>query len=373
MQYFERFSSNTIAGGGNQYFFSGDPEKIQKGRIFYRIEYGGTFAYSMLWSNIMDSTFSNGAVSHKNLICETWKLLAAKVGRCRILPELNYEEGKAVPESDMRLCCEKVLTFNGRKEKDVMPGEFFNSDPVEMTLECGDFLCIEIEFQGRMIPNHQESVIASMVFEDGEWRLSKNVPFPGMVGCDRKVNKKICYLGDSITQGCGTGYNAYEQWNAPLSASLDQDNAYWNLGLGFGRADDAASDGAWLYKAKQNDAVVVCFGVNDIFQGFSEEQIRKNLKEIVVKLQTAGCRVLVQTIPPFDYPETVRDTWIRLNRYILEELSVIADAVFDVVPVLCADNEHPWKAGFGGHPDAVGCQKWAEALRPVMQAFISKI
>ena len=76
--------------------------------------------------------------------------------------------------------------------------------------------------------------------------------------------------------------------------------AYWNLGLGYGRAQDAASDSAWLYKAKQCDTVIVCFGTNDVGQGRSLEQIQADLLTIVTKLKEAGVKVLIQTLLPFN-------------------------------------------------------------------------
>ncbi len=70
--------------------------------------------------------------------------------------------------------------------------------------------------------------------------------------------------------------NSYEHWNAVVAENLGSQYGFWNLGLGYGRAADAATDGAWFFKAKQNDIVVVCYGVNDIFQGFTISEIQKN-------------------------------------------------------------------------------------------------
>ena len=89
---------------------------------------------------------------------------------------------------------------------------------------------------------------------------------------------RIAFIGDSITQGCGTTYNGYKQYAAVAAGRLGEDYAFWDLGLGYARGSDAATDGIWLYKAKQNDLVSVCFGVNDILQGHSAGEVKKECK-----------------------------------------------------------------------------------------------
>ena len=363
MNYFNQYCSNTLGGSGNQFFFGTDG-KIETGRVYYRITAGGTFNYSILFSNVIDSTYSDGTVSHKNLICDSWDLISARVGHCTDVPNPEQE----APEADHW----KYLTFDGKKSVTVQPGGFFASDAVPMECEKGEYLCLEISFRGEMIPCHIESILPVFRKEKDSWAYSKFLPMASMVGCDRSVKAKIGYLGDSITQGIGTVVNSYDHWNAVVSQMLGDEYAYWNLGIGFGRANDAASDGAWLYRAKQNDLVVVCYGVNDIFRITSAEQTKKDLKEIVDKLHAAGVKVLLQTVPPFDYDESHGAIWREINRYILEELSQQVEGTFDVVPVL-GDENHPQKAKYGGHPDAAGCKAWAEALYPVLNKAVEQL
>ena len=70
-----------------------------------------------------------------------------------------------------------------------------------------------------------------------------------------KPSEGIAFLGDSITQGVGTPDNAYTHWNALISKEIGEEYSYWNLGIGYARASDASTDGAWLNKAKNNDIV----------------------------------------------------------------------------------------------------------------------
>ena len=363
MKYFDQFKSNTYAGSGNQLYFEMNEDEIRTGRVFYKISVGGEYNYSMLFSNIIDSTYADGSISHKNLICESWTIHSAMIGRCRNLDmsenisELVMDEENA----DIKVFEFKPITFDGEKSKEVMPGEFFSSDPVKCMYEKDEYLCLEMTFSGKMIPYHEETLLPVFVKENGRWKYSKFMPFAGMVGCDRKVKGQIAYLGDSITQGIGTKPNSYLHWNAILSEKLGSNYSYWNLGLGFGRANDAASDGAWLYKAKQNDIVFVCYGVNDILKNQPEEQIKTDLTAIVKILKNECKKVILQTIPPFDYQGEDIKKWERLNLYILTELKDKVDFVFDNTKVL-GNREKPSASVYGGHPDETGCEIWANAL-----------
>ena len=143
---------------------------------------------------------------------------------------------------------------------------------------------------------------------------------------------------------------------------MGEENAYWNLGIGFGRANDMASLGAWFKKALQNDILIVCYGVNDIMQGFSKEQVKADLKTIATELKRAGKRVIFQTVPPFDYNSEKKVIWQEVNEYIKNDLAKIVDFVFDVVPYLGKSKEEPQMAKFGGHPNEEGCAIWGNAL-----------
>lgn len=350
---FEKYSSNTYAGSGNQLFFTSDEKEVHTGRVFYKISVGGKYNYSLLFSNIMDSTYSDGSVSHKNLICDSWVIHKARIGKSK--------DARVCEKADFDVYDFTDISFGGQKAKTVMPGEFFYSDAVQLEYEKGEYLCLEITFSGKMIPYHEETLLPVFIKNNDVWEYSKFMPFAGMVGCDRQVKGKIAYLGDSITQGIGAAPNSYAHWNAVLSEKLGDGYSYWNLGLGYGRANDAASDGAWLYKAKQNDIIFVCYGVNDINKGQSEQQIKNDLTYIVDTLKNAGKKVILQTVPPFDYREENIGKWERINSYILTELKSKADFVFDNTKIL-GKKEKPSDALYGGHPDEIGCKIWAEAL-----------
>jgi len=361
MEYFKKYSSNTLAGSGNQFFFYNENEQPTRSCTLYKVMSGGAYPYSFLFSNTIDSTFSNGAISHKNLVVDAWTIEQMLVGVCSRCDAESFEYPQNM----------KQVLFCGQKQKTVNPAELFCTDPVTLNPKSGEYICVEIVFSGRMIPNHEESIIPSFIFRDGEWIASKRHPFVSMVGAQKPAKKKIAFLGDSITQGIGTPVNSYAHWNAVLANLLGDEYAYWNLGLGFGRADDAASDGMWLYKAKQNEIVFVCYGVNDILQGYSADVIKKNLQVIVDKLHNSGTRVIIQTVPPFNYAEDRRAKWQEINDFIKYELKN-AEFVFDCVNYLAQKDDEPHMAKYGGHPNSDGCKVWGEALFEAIAEIIKK-
>lgn len=375
MEWFHTYKSNTLAGSGNQYLFVTEDKESHIGRVYYKVYAGGKYNYSLLFSNVIDSTFFDGSVSRCNMYCDEWRILRASIGVC----DTCGEDSAAEPEKFY------PLTFQGNTSKQVLPGEFFTTDAIELKIEKDDYLCLEIEFSGRRIPYHEEIIIPCFAKQGDVWIPSKQMPVPGMIGCDRKVRASIGFLGDSITQGIGTAVNSYLHWSARIAEDLGPDYSYWNLGLGFGRAEDAASDGAWLWKAKQMDIVIICFGVNDVCQGRAEEDVKKDLLTIIRRLKEAGVKVMIQTLPPFDLQGEALEKWNHVNDYIRHTLVKEADAVFDVALVLSCgtasigakDTETAecsilGKAKYGGHPNEEGCRVWANVMLPIMADFVAE-
>lgn len=362
MKWFDTYSSNTLGAGGNQLIFSTEGKEMT-GRIYYKIFAGGTYNYSLLFSNIMDSTYKFGEESCCNKICDEWELLGARIGICKeVSPNKATEPEKFYP-----------LTFSGKLSKHVAPAEFFTSDPVELSAEKGDFLCFEVCYKGDMIPYHWESILPVFTLENGTYVPNKKVPFPGMIGCDRKVKKKIGYLGDSITQGVGTPSNAYTHWNALVSDAIGEDYSYWNLGIGYGKGQDAASDGAWLFKAKQMDAVVVAYGSNDVGRGRSLEGMKKDFSTIVQKLKDAGVKVFLISVPPFDWQDEFLERWNGINDYLVNELSSEADGFFHVAPLLVDYTQWEGKSKYEKHPNEEGCRIWANEMLPPFREFLKTV
>lgn len=365
MSFFDKFTSNTYAGSANQYLFEMKEGESRTSRVFYKISVGGEYNYSLLYSSITDGSFRR--IGKPNVVLDEWKIQGARIGRCTSFPEESDISRLNAGEIDVKWLGR--LTFDGKRSYIPDGGELFCTDPQSLFFEKGDYLCVELTFSGSILPCHPEIQVPVYVLKDGEWKYDVNSPLPVMIGCDRPVKKRIAYLGDSITQGCGAGLNSYKHWNATLSEALGEDFAYWNLGIGYGKASDAASDGVHMYKALQNDTVFVCYGVNDINADKDADTIIGELSSVIDRLKDNGCQVILQTVPPFDYPEARKIVWLEVNRRIIEELSKKVDYTFDCTNILSKSKDEPHMAKFGGHPDAEGCTLWAEALYEKIKNF----
>ena len=364
MKFFDTYTSNTTASSQNQHIFHSDGE-IRTGRVFYKLTSGGEYNYSFLFSNITDSTFADGKLSHANLVCRPWVIHSARVGKCSADTfGTDISDAYGINNAVGDFC---DITFDGKSEKSVAPGEFFATDPVTLSFESGDYLCFEMTYSGVLMPYHEESIIPIYAKTADGWVYDRKMPLPGMVGCDRKVCKKIVYLGDSITQGIGTENNSYTHWNAVLSEKIgDEGYSFWNVGIGFARAMDTASDGAWLYKAKHGDIIVCCIGANDILQNQPEEQILRDVRKTVDYLTRDGRTVVIQTMPPFEYAPHHIPVWEKVCELIKTELADKVAMVFDVGNAI-GQPDVPHAPIYGGHPNAEGCRIWGEKLYDAMK------
>lgn len=365
MEYFDIYSSNCAGSAGNQFCFHNEDEnEILTSRCFFRITFGGEYNYSFLFTNTVDSTFGDGSQCRCNFIPDEWHIKNLKLSKCsdcsveKMPDDIQLENGFT------------DLTFNGEKEKTVSPAEIFHTDPVRLNLKSGEFLCFEMEFSGRTIPYHEETLLPVFRKVNDNWIPCVKMPLPCMIGCDRKVNKKITFIGDSITQGCGTPKNKYLHYSAFVADNLGNDYSFWNIGLGYARGHDAATDGAWLNKAKKSNIVTVCFGVNDILQGYTADEIKSSLQTIIQKMKEKNITVIIQTVPPFDYDEKNTKTWNEVNDYIKSTLSDEADGLFDTVDFLSVGGETPQMSLYGPHPNETGHKIWGDRLSEYLKKFL---
>jgi hypothetical protein len=102
------------------------------------------------------------------------------------------------------------------------------------------------------------------------------------------------------------------------------------------RAYDAASDKAWLSKAKQSNEVIA-LGVNDISTtGRSALQLLGDLQTIVsiLKGSRIDMSVILCTIPPYNLTDAQELVWRDVNQAIRSHAIAGVDRVFDIAEVL---------------------------------------
>lgn len=345
-EFYNRFFSDTVAGSSNQVLSEFESEKTFTGKIAYRLRGGGEY-YSLLYSNIVDSTYDAGQISKANDLGNKWVINSLEIG---VSDSLESKPQKFT-----------ALTFDGESTKTVSGNMTFCTDPVKLSACGGDYLHIKMNFTGSRFPYHREIVLnTDIVDQNGIKQEFSYMPVPQMIGSDREIENTVAFIGDSITQGCGTPFESYTHWVAKIAESLPLKTAVWDLGIGFAHGFDAATDGAWLYRAKMCREVNVCFGVNDIGYGRSFEQITVDLNTIIDKLKAAGCKVTLFTVPAFDYTGEKEKIRRKVNEYIKETLCKKVYRVFDMAKATGKEAPNDNMARFGGHPNSEGCEYIAQ-------------
>lgn len=352
---FAQYPSNTYVGSCNNFMLFAETEREITARMYFRVTDAGKFPYRFWFCNAVDSTFSDGSQSRANLYGQDYRLIEASAGIAPA-PEL----GAAVPLPDSSTEMTRIL-FDGAASRDVEAGESYWSDEIVLDVPKDAYLVFQWTVRGRNMAYTPDKIFPCFVLENGEWKPSNECPQPVLVGAARPVRKRVCFWGDSITMGLGTTSDAYEFWVADIARHFP-DVGVWNIGLGYGRGEDAATAGVWFQKAKTADFVNICFGVNDIGQYHDAERLKRNLRVTVDLLKAAGVPCGIFTIPPFDYQPEAEAIWRDVDAYIQNELA--PDCVY------CFDTSLYWgqkppkdhMAAWGGHPNGAGCAVLADAF-----------
>ena len=355
---FEIYQSNSITPTACNYALKSGGKAVTKTfRGLFKIQEYGELEYKFYFSNNVDSTFSNGSHSYRNMPTESYKIISATVGTT------------SSPFGTGKINNPKALTFGGSVTRDVKGGEMFWSDALTLNIPNGHWLIFEWTVEYTVIAATNSENVALALFEctNGSVATTDAAPMPALVGADRGNSIRIAFIGDSITMGIGAGSKNYKGWAAQITERLGTTVSAWNLGVGYARGDDAANSPAWLEKAKNNDVVVICFGVNDINSGpynFSGQRNATDIKNDIAKIAEtcadAGAEIIIFTTPPYTYANSTK---VTVWRALVNQLKTLAAEkgykLFDFAAIVGTEAD-PSVPAYGGHPNAEGCRIVAE-------------
>ncbi len=365
------FSGTVVGIPGNEFVAVATTPFLTTYRTFVRSRASGPSNWVFWMSNAQDSTFGVGP-PNPNTPGPEWQIEAAFAGDGGT-GHGGVVAGTLVP-----------VTFGGSATKTVQPGERFGSDPIALDLPDGDDLvftwAVSAQATGPTMPATSAPFLTTY-FATGKNLAAQesNAGFsasydllvaPQLFATDRPITKRLCFLGDSVTQGIGSTRDSYGYWVAKIADGLGPDVGVWNLGSGWARAADAASDGVWLWKAKQCDEVAIILGVNDILNSQrSSDQILADLTTILgaLKAHNPAVKTILFTVPTFNFALTPYTTWKTVNDTIRAAPLPGADRVFDIAGVesQAAPNDGKLKMGYtsgDGHPNDVGSAAIADAF-----------
>jgi lysophospholipase L1-like esterase len=188
-----------------------------------------------------------------------------------------------------------------------------------------------------------------------EWAyLSRYRDADAKLGAPGPAEKRIVFLGDSITEGWGT-----------IDGKFFSGRPYVNRGIG------GQTTSQMLVRFRQDvislkpAAVVILGGTNDIAQNgglTTVEAIEDNLQSMVELARLHGIRVILSSVlPALDYPWRPglqpRDNIAALNHWMadycqknrvvyLDYYAAMADAGLAMKPGLSKEGVHPTAAGY---------------------------
>lgn len=351
---FTTYVSNTVVSTGNNFYIE-KAENITY-RAYLPVEQYGELEYKFFFTNTVDSTYAKG----KNAF-------VGKDGGAYTVSNAVIADGGTSTEDE--ITNRTPVTFGGKETKEVAADESYWSDPVTMNIPEGHYMVWEWTVSGEGIPcNKMSSLTSTASSADGEtFQFCDEIPLPQLIGAKRDVKHTVAAIGDSITQGCQTEHMKYEFWASKISTQLGSDVAFFNCGLGWARASDAASNENWLSRVSQYDTVIVAFGTNDIVSGkyggkkSTAEEIEEYLDTIVSYLTEKGCDVILFNAPPQDFKKTNESIRTALNEKIPAIAEKYGAKFFDFSALLSTEDE-PGKAVYGGHPNGEGGTVVADAF-----------
>jgi len=369
------YSSATVLSTAANYIMNRDEPFIHTFRTYLSLRENGSLKLKFWHSNAVDSTWDTGKEAAGSEPGGEWRIEAAYVADGGTEPDGSIVPGTGVP-----------VNFAGADFRQVIPGEAFWSDEVDITLPEGHCLAftwtLSAAQPGKSVPYNVEGMLVSAYDAAGNkaaceaaegFTASDNLlVLPSYIGYRKQVEKKLVFLGDSITQGVRTAKDQYSYWEALIAEGLGTHYGVWNIGSGWGRAYDAAADGPWLNKARQGDEVLIVLGVNDLDIGSrSSEELSGDLTGIIARIKEANpdADIILGTVPPFNFEGAREQAWRRVNAEIRSNPPAGADRVFDIAAVLSmpAPDDHRIRAEYMSgsddpHPNGTAGQAVAEAF-----------
>lgn len=342
------YTSATVLSTAANYIMTRPEPFTHTFRTYIRLRENGPLQLKFWHSNAVDSTWDQGQEATGSEPGGEWVIEAAYVA-----------DGGKEPDGSIVINTQQKLTFEGNDCKAVAAGECFWSDETSITLPEGHYLAftwtIKTLAAGKSFPYNVEGMLATAYDVSGNraaqesaagfTESDKLLVLPSFLGYKKKVNKKLVFFGDSITQGVRTLKDEYEYWTARIAEGLGTDIGVWNLGSGWARAYDAAADGPWVNKAKQSDELMIVLGVNDIDIGCrTAEELLADLTTIISKIKAVSTEasIILSTVPPFNFQGEREETWRKVNEEIQSNPPAGVNRVFDIASILSlpAPNDH---------------------------------
>ncbi len=289
----------------------------------------------------------------------------------------------------------RALRFAGEASVAIPAGSTVTSDPVELALPPLTDLAITLYLPGVVVPqtSHPQAATSYVTGPGDFTNVSEGSPFQTAMShwvfldavevLPEGNASAIVALGDSVTEGTGTTFNANRSWPAFLARRLNgvnQSRSVLNLGINGNRVLHSLLGDSALVRFDKDVLgqagvryVILLEGINDIGLGSPDvtaEEIIAGYRTLIRRAHDNGLRIFGGTLTPAEgnpysfyepYEESKR---VAVNRFIREAGEF--DAVIDFAAAV-SDPVNParWRQGFSNdalHPSDAGAEALAEAI-----------
>jgi lysophospholipase L1-like esterase len=295
---------------------------------------------------------------------------------------------------------QRTVTFADEPRTVVPPGDDIVSDPVPLHAEAGVPIAVSV-FLATVpdrITRHHVALQTSYQSGPGDATHSAGSAFPTSVnnwsvltGLDvftvRPLNALVA-VGDSITDGVGSGVDVDERWTDALTRRLTDPAAapgarmvVLNAGISRNRllVDDPERDGDSPLTRFERDVlsprgvtdVVLHIGTNDIAVGHNATEVVGGLTAYVARARAEGRRIYLTTITPSAAgahgTRGATSTRDAVNAWIRARGVQMADGVFDFAAAVADPQDRDrlapeYDSGDGLHLSAAGYQALADEV-----------
>ena len=292
------------------------------------------------------------------------------------------------------------VTFGAGKSSAIPPGTEALSDPVPLAVSRGERLAVSIflPVQPDVLTEHVTAMQTSYLSQPGDHAAARSgaafdkpiTVWPVLVGAQVLAvprTNAVMLVGDSITDGIGSGVDANARWSDRLGQRLvgsggSRAMSVLNAGVSrnllladSGRATDGESPRSRLpWEAVGTPGVtdvVLQSGTNDIAADRSATDIVNGMIQFAEQARAGGLRVFLTTITPsrtgaHAEPKTVL---VRqaVNEWVRSMGGQHADGVFDLAAAVADPANPSWLAqpfdsGDGLHLSEAGYRALADAV-----------
>ena len=151
-------------------------------------------------------------------------------------------------------------------------------------LICGDREKIKKKYRVGVVAGLVVLILLALIMELPWWGSPESL---------RLKSSKIFVIGDSL--GAGTGFKGENTWAEILAEKLKCEVI--NKSVGGGTAASSIKSLARIENIGKDDLVIIEIGGNDIFQGKSAKEFRKDLEKLIVDVRKRTPRILMLELP----------------------------------------------------------------------------